>query len=75
MGNREPLWVLDGVVLTDPVNAFLGLLPQFPTLGKAEVNDLVGLLEVAPHSPGLILNEGHGIGMEVVSAQILHFTR
>lgn len=23
LGNREPLWVLDGVVLTDPVNVDL----------------------------------------------------
>ena len=61
--------------MTNAVNPLLGLLPQFPPLGKAEINDLVGLLEVSTHSPGLILNEGHRIGMEVIGPQILDFTR
>ena len=55
--------------LSHAVNPLLALLPQFPTFGKAEINNLVGLLEVAPSCPGLILNEGHRIGFEIVSAQ------
>ena len=43
------------------VNTLLGLLPQFRTLGKAEVNDFVGKLKVAAHCTGLILNEGKAL--------------
>ena len=52
-----------------------GSAPTVPNFGKAEINNLVGLLEVAPSCPGLILNEGHRIGFEIVSDQILDFTQ
>ena len=56
------------------VNTLLGLLPQFRTLGKAEVNDSVGKLEIAAHCTGLILNEGNAVVLVAVSIQVLFFT-
>ena len=63
-----------GPFLTKAVNTLLGLLPQFRTLGNAEINDFVGKLEVAAHCTGLILNEGNAVVLVAVSIQVLFFT-
>ncbi|MEY8404751.1 hypothetical protein AALA54_15730, partial [Oscillospiraceae bacterium 44-34] len=59
--------------LSNPVNTFLGLRPQFPTFRQAEINDFVGLLEISAPCPGLILNKSHGIGLVIVGGQVFGF--
>ena len=59
--------------MSDPVNPLLGLFPQFPTFRQTEINDLVRLLEIAAHGPGLILNKGHRIGLVIVGGQVFGF--
>ena len=57
--------------LSHTVNPLLALLPQFPTFWETEINDFIGLLEVAPSGPSLILDKCHGIRIEIVSAKSL----